>query len=132
MQQLKDFYKKYDYFFVTLKKHDTEDFEEKAYFISDPGRNPLKFVLNAFQGLFIILKERPKIVVSTGAGMAIPLCYMAKILGRKIVFIESFCRIEEPSITGKIVYPVADVFLVQWKEQLKKYGKKAKYHGGVF
>jgi len=132
MKQLEDFYSRYDHFFVTLRKHDTKDFREKAYFIIDPQRNPVKFILNALQSLGILLKENPGIIVSTGAGMAIPFCWIGKMFGKKIMFIESFCRIEEPSLSGKLVYPVSDLFLVQWKEQLKKYGKKAEYHGSVF
>lgn len=132
MMQLKEFYNDHDYFFITLKKHDTEDFRERAYFVSDPERNPLKFIANFLQSFLLLIKERPDIIVSTGAGMSIPICWLGKLFGKKIVFIESFCRIEKPSLTGKIIYPIADLFLVQWTEQLENYGDRVEYHGGVF
>jgi UDP-N-acetylglucosamine:LPS N-acetylglucosamine transferase len=132
--QLKEVYEQYDHFFITLKRQDTIDLakKEKVYFISDPERNPIKFIANLFQSFWILIKEKPNIILSTGAGMAIPVCYIGKIFRSKIIFIESFCRIKEPSLTGKIIYPIADLFLVQWREQLKKYGNKAIYSGSVF
>jgi len=132
--QLKEVYEQYDHFFITLKRQDAIDLakKEKIYFISDPERNPIKFIANLFQSFWILIKEKPNIILSTGAGMAIPVCYIGKIFRSKIIFIESFCRIKEPSLTGKIIYPIADLFLVQWREQLKKYGNKAIYSGSVF
>jgi UDP-N-acetylglucosamine:LPS N-acetylglucosamine transferase len=79
----------------------------------------------------ILIIEKPKVVISTGAEIAIPVFYMAKLLKIKTIFIESWCRVFEPSTTGKSIYPIADIFFVQWKQLLKKYGKKAKYEGAV-
>ncbi|WP_191976308.1 hypothetical protein [Limosilactobacillus reuteri] len=50
---------------------------------------------------------------------------------KKVIYIESFARITTPSLTGKILYHFADLFIVQWKELLKVY-PKAKYFGGIF
>jgi len=58
--------------------------------------------------------------------------YLGGFLGKKIVFIESLSRVKNPSLTGKFLYPISDLFLVQWKSLLKKYGSKAKYGGKVF
>ena len=82
------------------------------------------------QSLRIILKERPRIIVSTGADVTIPICYLGKFLGIKVIFIESVCRIDDLSPTGKIVFPIVDLFLVQWEELTKKYSK-ARYWGAV-
>jgi beta-1,4-N-acetylglucosaminyltransferase len=86
----------------------------------------------AFVSTFgILLRERPKLIVSTGSEIAIPAFYLAKLFRIKTIFIESWARVIEPSGTGRLVYPVADVFLVQWECLLPKYGKKAKYEGAV-
>jgi UDP-N-acetylglucosamine:LPS N-acetylglucosamine transferase len=79
----------------------------------------------------ILLKERPSIIVTTGGDETIPACYIGKILGAKIICVESITRIYHPSGTGKILYPISDLFLVQWESLLKKYGKKAQYFGKV-
>ena len=121
------------YFFVTDKRIDTKDLgkKEKVFFVECPRRNPLKLLKNFFQSLKLFLKEKPDVVISTGADTAFSVCILAKIFGKKLVFIESFCRISGPSLSGKIFYPLADVFLVQWKENLEFF-PKAKYWGSVF
>lgn len=61
-----------------------------------------------------------------------PACFLGKFFFKsKVIFIESFCRIKEPSLSGKLIYPVSDLFLVQWKEMLKFYGERAIYRGAV-
>lgn len=134
ISQLEDFYKRYNHFFVTFKRADTIEMaeEKKVYFVNDPKRNPFKFFINFIKSIYILGRERPNIILTTGAGVAIPISVIGKIFGRKLIFIESFCRMKEKSLTGKILYPFADLFLVQWKEMLKSYGKKAIYVGGVF
>ena len=79
----------------------------------------------------ILLKERPKLIVSTGSEIAIPAFYLAKLFRAKTMFIESWTRVEQPTGTGKLVYLFSDVFLVQWQRLLSKYGKKAKYEGAI-
>jgi beta-1,4-N-acetylglucosaminyltransferase len=72
------------------------------------------------------------VIISTGAGVAVPTCFLGKFLFKsKFIFIESFCRIKEPSLSGKLIYPIADLFFVQWKNLLNFYGKKAIYRGSV-
>ena len=83
-----------------------------------------------FSCLIILLKEKPQVIVSTGGGSTIPLCYLGKLFGVKIIYVESIARVNQPSGTGRIIYPVADLFLVQWESMLKYY-KKAKYWGRV-
>lgn len=131
--QLEELWGRYDSFFVTHKKEITRDLPKrhKTYFIKDPGRNPLYFLINFLQSFFTLLTEKPNIIITNGGGVAVPMSYLGKLFGKKIIFIESFSRVENPSVTGKLLYPIADLFLVQWKFLLKKYGPKAKYGGRV-
>lgn len=133
MLQLESFYKKHEYFFVTFKRPDTESLaeKEKVCFVQRPARNPLFFLLNFFQSLSVFLKEKPDLIVSTGADAALSACWIARLLGKKIVFIESFCRPFKPGWTGKLVYPIADLFIVQWK-QVQKHYPKSVYAGAIF
>ena len=86
---------------------------------------------NFFSLLRILLKERPDVLFSTGAEIAIPAFYIAKfLLGAKLIFLESIARIKEISSTGRALLPVTDLFLVQWEELAEKY-KKARYFGRV-
>lgn len=127
-------YSKYKRFFITFKREDTAELakKEKVYFAEDPKRNIIKIFKSVFQNFSILSKEHPDVVISTGAGIGVVTCYIAKVLfGSKIIFLESFCRIEEPSLSGRLAFPISDMFFVQWKEMLKKYGEKAIYRGAV-
>jgi len=128
IRKLNKFYTKYDYFFVTFFSKPIEELarKEKFYFVNDPGRNVLRFLINAFQSLSVFLKEKPDVIISTGAGVAIAMCWWGRLFGKKVIFIESWSRIEKPSFAGRLVYPVADLFIVQW-EQMQKYYSKAKF-----
>ncbi len=131
--QLKRFYKKHAYYFLTIKRPDGIDLSkrEKVYFAKCPSRNPLNFIFNCFQSLFVLLKENPDVIISTGADVALATCYFGKLFGKKIIYIESFCRPIKPSVTGKLVYPIADVFIYQWKD-LEKFYPKGEFGGSIF
>lgn len=92
---------------------------------------PFKFIALMVKSLRILLKERPDCVISTGALATFPLCLWAKLLKIKIIYIESFARVDTPSLTGKLMYRIADLFLVQWEEMLSFY-PNAIYAGGIF
>ena len=121
------------HYFVSDKRLNAIDLskKEKVFFVSCPRRNPINLTINFVQSLWLFLWQRPSIVISTGADTAIPTCLIAKFFGKKIIFIESFCRIKEPSLSGKIMYKKANLFLVQWPEN-KKFFPKAEYAGSVF
>jgi len=134
ISHLKKCYSKYPHFFITFERIDTKNLadREKVYFIEDPSRSPIKFLRSLFQSLRILNKERPSVIMSTGAGIAVAPCYIGKLIFKsKIIFFESFCRIEEPSLSARLIYPIADLFFVQWKDLLKKYGEKAIYRGSI-
>jgi len=77
------------------------------------------------------MKERPSCIISTGALATYPICIIGFIMRIKIIYIESFARVDSPSLTGKLMYKFADLFIVQWEEMLEVY-PKAKYGGGIF
>lgn len=128
--KLMDAFKGDDVFFITYEGMRAKGLGKK-YTMKNLGMNPLRFLISIPKVFYILLKEKPDIVISTGSEIAIPVFYIAWILGIKTMFIESLCRVKEPSMTGKIVYPVSEVFLVQWKQLLDKFGKKAQYWGNV-
>jgi UDP-N-acetylglucosamine:LPS N-acetylglucosamine transferase len=84
-----------------------------------------------FQAWRIMKREKPDYLITTGALITYPFCLVAKWKKVKVIYIESFARMDEPSLTGRLVYPIADLFLVQWEEMIKYY-PKAIFAGGVF
>ena len=69
----------------------------------------------------VLREERPKLVVSCGAGVAFPFFAAARLFGTKTVYFEVYDRLDSPTLTGRLCRPLSDVFLVQWQEQLKYY-----------
>jgi beta-1,4-N-acetylglucosaminyltransferase len=139
MMQLKPLFNEYDYHIVTEKTKSNiklkEEYKNKISFLiygtKDHFGYPLKLIANSFKSLFLYIKYHPKYIVTTGAHTAGPMCCIGHLFGSKIIFIETFANINTKTITGKIVYKFADLFIVQWKSMLKLY-PKAKYGGWIY
>ena len=110
-------------------------FEEVYYLPYGTKKNIFKyfiiFLMMIFKSIYILLKIRPKAIVTTGTHTAVPICYIGKIFGVKIVYIETFANITTKTLAGRILYPIADKFIVQW-DSMKKLYPKAEYYGGIF
>lgn len=92
---------------------------------------PLKIIKCFAKALFITLKYKPDLIITTGAEIAFPFVLFSKLLLKtKIIFIECSAQVTTKSITGKFCYPFADKFYVQWPELLNIYGRKAEFKGG--
>lgn len=131
---LKPFWKDKERFWVTFDKEDTRSIlgNETFYPCHYPtNRNLKNLIKNTVLAFNILRKERPDVIISSGAAVAVPFFYLGKLFGAKTVYIEVFDRIDEPTLTGKIVYPVTDKFIVQW-EEMKKVYPKAINLGGIF
>ena len=100
-----------------------------AYYPSN--RSIKALIANTCLAIKVLLKERPNIIISTGAAPAVPFFWIGKVLGMKTIYIEVFDRIDKSTISGKLCYPVADIFIVQW-EEMKKVYKKAINLGSIF
>jgi len=130
---LKEFWEKYDHFWVTFPKEDTLYLlkNEKYYWAFQPTNRNIKNLLKNFiLAIKIFSKEKPTIVISTGAGVCVPFIYLARMLGKKTIYIESATRIKDLSLSAKLIYPVVNYLVVQWKELESKY-KKTKFAGRV-
>lgn len=90
-----------------------------------------KFSFNCLKSLYLYFKYHPRVIITTGTHTAVPMCYIGKLFGSKVVFIESFAKRYDGNVSGKMVYPIADVFMVQWDTMLKVY-PKAICKGGLY
>ena len=130
---LKDFWKDYDRFWVTFLAADNTSLlqgEETYAGYGPTNRNVVNLIRNLFLAHRILTKERPDVIVSTGAGLAVPFIYVAKFLKIKTIYIESGTRVNQLSMSGRLICPVVDHLLVQWPDLAKKV-KKAKYMGRI-
>lgn len=134
LYMLKPFWKGKERFWVTFDKEDARSLlqGEKLYFCHYPTNRSLKaLLLNTRFAWKLIRREKPDLIISSGAAVAVPFFYIGKLMGAKLIYIEVFDRIDKPTVTGKMVYPITDRFIVQW-EELKKVYPKALNLGSIF
>lgn len=114
------------FFFIINSKIKFKN-RQKVYFIAH-GVRGIKLIFNFFQIFFIFLKERPNVIISTGASIALPAFIIGKLFfNTRFIFFETVTRTKSPSISGKIMYKLSDEFYYQWKN-LKKFYPKGKYY----
>ncbi|MTP73903.1 UDP-N-acetylglucosamine--LPS N-acetylglucosamine transferase [Turicibacter sanguinis] len=134
LMQLKPWWENKERFWVTFDKIDSKSIlkSEKKYWCYFPTNRNLKNLFkNTLLAIKILKEEKPDLIISTGAAPAIPFFYLGKLFGAKTVYIEVYDRIDKPTITGKLVYPITDLFIIQWDEQ-KKFYPKGELLGGIF
>ena len=140
LMQLKPMFKKYDSYLVTDQKNAIgplkKEYPNHVYSLIFGTRSHILsymfiFPINIIKSFFIYLKIRPKYIITTGVHTAVPMCYIGRIFGSKIIYIETFANMKEKGLAGKLIYPVANLFLVQWESMLEVY-PKAKYIGKLF
>ncbi|MBN2387843.1 MAG: hypothetical protein JXB85_12565 [Anaerolineales bacterium] len=121
--------------FVFFTYHSARDGDveklARAFFTENIGLNPWRMLKAFFWAWRALRRERPDVLLSLGAEIAVPFFYAGKLMGLRTIFIESWCRVETLSLTARLVYPVADVFLVQWPQLLKICGRRARFAGAV-
>ena len=126
LYMLKNFWSKHERFWVTFKKEDAVSLlsNEIMYPCFYPtNRSLIALIKNTILALKILRKEKPNLIISSGAAVAVPFFYLGKLFGAKLIYIEVFDRIDKPTLTGRLVYPIVDRFIVQWDEQKKVYPK---------
>lgn len=106
--------------------------EERSYWAYYPTTRNLKnFVRNLFLARKVLRAERPDVVVSTGAGLAVPFFILARVYGSTTVFLEVFDRVTTRTMTGRLCKPLSSIFLVQWHEQERLYPGSV-YIGSIY
>ena len=118
-------------FLVTYRSPRTEALSRRRYLLPNIGTSPWRLLGAFVRAVWVLGRERPDVVLSTGSEIAIPFLWLGRLLGARTVYVESCCRVTAPSRTGPLVYPVSDLFLVQWPALLDRYGPRAQYVGGL-
>ena len=134
LYMLKSFWSKHERFFVTFDKEDARSLlaDEKMITCYHPTNRSLKgLFINTLLAWKVLRKERPDLIISSGAASAVPFFYLGKLMGIKTIYIEVIDRIDHSTLSGRLVYLVADRFIVQW-EDMKKIYPKAINLGSIF
>lgn len=137
--QLNSLLKKYDSYIITEKTKSTVQLKDKyskvnylIYGTKDHMFSYIfKIIYNIIKSLILFIRIRPKVIVTTGTHTAVPMCYIGKLFFRKIIYIETIANSKTKTLSGKLVYPIANTFIVQWESMLELY-PKAIYGGWIY
>lgn len=136
--ELNELMNKYNYLIVTEDIEATKSLAHEyniKFLRPDAKRGSFIFWRNFFKNIFIsfkiILSFKPHVIITTGSHTAVPMCLLGKLMRKKVVYILSYARINSKAKSADIIYPIADLFIVQW-ESAKKLYPKAKYFGGIY
>ena len=129
--QLKPLMKKYNSYIITEKTKSNlslKDKFDKVYYLTYGTKKNLftyffKFSFNILKSLYLFIKIRPSVIITTGTHTAVPMCYIGKLFRSKIIYIETFANSKTKTVAGRLVYPIADTFIVQWESMLELYPK---------
>lgn len=121
-----------DIVLVSNKITITDDRISRAYQIFDTQFNPFIHFINVFFALFILLRHRPKAILSTGGPIVLPFALLAQVLRFRFVFIDTLSRVVELSNTGKLIrkYKLFNLFFSQWEQIAKR--NNVQYIGKCF
>jgi Oligosaccharide biosynthesis protein Alg14 like len=124
LHRLSPWWEKHERFWVTFDLPDSRSLlaDERVLFAFHPTtRNLPNLARNLRLAWRTLRRERPDVIVSTGAGVAFPFFLIARLFHIKTVYIEVYDRIDLATLTGRLCYPISDLFLLQWSEQARFY-----------
>jgi UDP-N-acetylglucosamine:LPS N-acetylglucosamine transferase len=119
---------------VTFDKSDARSLlgDERVHYAYGPTNRNLR---NLFRNLALawrlLRRLRPRTIVTTGAGVAVPFAWVGRLLGARVAYVESVTRIDAPSLSCRLIRPVADRVYVQWPELAERLDG-SRYCGGIF
>jgi UDP-N-acetylglucosamine:LPS N-acetylglucosamine transferase len=133
-RRLASVYEKHNHFYFTFSGPVARELKKTARVRTIPNivrSNPISWAVGAIRSARVAFAERPDVIITTGAGVVVFLCVFCKLLGAKLVFLESMAKVERPTLTARLLYPFADLFIVQWPALLQFF-PKAQFAGRLF
>lgn len=126
-------WKNHETFYITTSQVMRDKLQElgEVYVVGECNRNhPIRVLKVFMKCIRIIFSERPDVVISTGAAVGCMVCFLGKLIGAKIIWIDSITNVQRISLSGRMVRHIANLFIVQWPELAREY-KNVEYIGTV-
>jgi beta-1,4-N-acetylglucosaminyltransferase len=120
LRQLRPWWENHERVWVTFRQPDALSLlegEEVVWAFHPTTRNIPNLLRNLRLAWTVLRKHRPDVIVSTGAGVAFPFFLLGRLFGARTVYVEAYNRIDSPTVTGRLCYPLSDLFLLQWEKQ---------------
>lgn len=125
-QQLRPFWQNHSHVWVTFRTPVTEASlkNEKVYWAWSPtNRNIPNLIRNLFLSWKVLRREKPDVVLSTGAGVSVPFLLFGRLLGSQTIFVESITRVTDLSLSAKLALPFIHVIYVHWEQLQIRHSK---------
>jgi UDP-N-acetylglucosamine:LPS N-acetylglucosamine transferase len=119
---------------VTFDKSDARSLlagESVTYAHGPTNRSVKNLLRNLVVAWRLVRRVRPQVVLTTGAGIAVPFAWVARLRGAQVVYVESLARIDGASLTYRLIAPIAARRYVQWPE-LHQALPGSRFAGNVF
>lgn len=119
---------------VTFDKSDARSLlaaEDVVHAYGPTNRSVVNLLRNLVLAWRVVGRTRPKALLTTGAGVAVPFAWVARLRGARVVYVESLARIDGPSLSCRLIRPVAERVYVQWPE-LQPLLRGSRFAGNVF
>jgi beta-1,4-N-acetylglucosaminyltransferase len=126
LYRLKPWWERHDRTWVTFDMPDSRSLlagERVAFGHHPTTRNIPNLVRNLFLARRLVKQYRPDVIVSSGAGVAVPFFLVGRARRIRTIYIEVYDRIDLPTVTGKLCHPLSSLFLLQWEQQRRFYPK---------
>ena len=134
LHQLREAWAGRSVLWVTFDKSDARSLltdERVVYAFGPTNRSLTNLLRNLVLAWGIVRRVRPRLLITTGAGVAVPFAWIARLRGARVFYVESITRMEEPSLSCRLIAPVADRIYAQWPELAARM-RNAVYAGSVF
>ena len=130
LMKLEPLFKKYNYSIITEKDKVTKNlsnkYKGKVFFLPYCTRSKIfKYIFLypyvILKSFYFLIKIKPNIIISTGTHTTVPMCYFGKLFRKKIIYIETYANITKKTLSGTLIYPISDLFIVHWEQMQKLY-----------
>jgi Oligosaccharide biosynthesis protein Alg14 like len=124
LYRLKPWWERHRRSWVTFSGPDSESMledEDVVWAYHPTTRNVPNLIRNLGLAWTLVRRHRPDVVVSSGAGVALPFFVLGRLFGARTVYVEVYDRIDLPTLSGRLCYPLSSLFLLQWEEQRRFY-----------
>lgn len=137
--ELRSIFSNFNYLIITERKESSLKLKDAypIYFLTEnPKGRSFKFyivlILNFFLAFYLIFKEKPSVMVTTGTYTAFPFYFIARFLKIKTIYIQSYARINSATKGDFLFYRMSDVFVTQWETQMENFPKANLMRGGIY
>jgi beta-1,4-N-acetylglucosaminyltransferase len=134
MHEMRAAWETFDRVWVTFDKSDARSLlagEQVVHAFGPTNRNVPNLLRNVRLAWRVVRSRRPAAILSTGAGVAVPFAWIGRLHGARTVYVESFTRMDDLSLSGRMIAPVAERFYVQWPE-LAASRRRLRFAGNLF